>query len=72
MNTKKLTLAIAIVAAAVSLLIAPSMTATGALAKKECNIGQSDNDCNEHNEDTPAAHCENPQGKEVNCKGNID
>jgi hypothetical protein len=34
MNTKKLTLAIVIVAAAASLLIAPSMSDTGVLAKK--------------------------------------
>jgi hypothetical protein len=72
MNTKKLTLAIVIVTAAASLLIAPSIYDAGFLAKKSCNVGESDNDCNEHNRDTPAANCENPQGKEVNCKGNTD
>jgi hypothetical protein len=74
MNTKQLTLAIVLVAAAATLVLAPSLTGT-VLAKKthHCTVGQSSTSCNEHNQSTPAAHnkCTNPTGKEVNCHGNV-
>lgn len=70
MNTKQLTLAIIIVAAIAAVALAPSLsTTTNALAKKSCTVGGSNNPCNEHNRNTPAAHCKNPVGKEVNCHG---
>jgi hypothetical protein len=71
MNIKQLTLAILIVAATVAVALAPylSTTTTNALAKKTCTVGNSNNPCNEHNRSTPAAHCRNPVGKEVNCHG---
>jgi hypothetical protein len=71
MNTKQLTLAILIVAATAAVALTPylSTTTNSALAKKTCTIGQSSNQCNEHNRNTPAAHCRNPVGKEVNCHG---
>jgi hypothetical protein len=68
MTTKKLTLAIIILVAA-ALALAPSLSYTGALAKKSCTTGASDNPCNGNTRDTPAATCSNPTGKEVNCNG---
>ena len=69
MAVKKLTLAIIIIAVAAALALAPSLSYTGALAKKSCTTGESNHSCNDSNKDTPAAHCSNPKGKEVNCNG---
>jgi hypothetical protein len=71
MNTKQLTLAILIVAATAAVALAPYLSTTSALAKKSCTVGQSSTPCNEHNRNTPAGHCKNPVGKEVNCHGNV-
>jgi hypothetical protein len=67
MTTKKIMLAIIIVAVAAALALAPSLSYTGALAKKSCTTGESSNPCNENTRETPAATCTNPQGKEVPC-----
>jgi hypothetical protein len=69
MNTKTITLTIVVVAVAAALALAPSLSYTGALAKKSCTTGASDNPCNGNTRDTPAATCSNPQGKPVNCNG---
>jgi hypothetical protein len=73
MNTKQLMLAIVIVAAAATLVLAPSLTGTVLAKTHHCTVGQSSTSCNEHNQSTPAAHnkCTNPTGKEVNCHGNV-
>lgn len=71
MNTKQLMFAILIVAATAAVALAPYLSSTTALAKKTCTVGQSSTSCNEHNRSTPAAHCRNPVGKEVNCHGNV-
>jgi hypothetical protein len=71
MDTKQLTLAILIIIATAAVALAPYLSASSALAKKTCTVGQSSTPCNEHNRSTPAAHCRNPVGKQVNCHGNI-
>ncbi len=71
MNTKQFTLVVLIVAATAAVALAPYLLTNSALAKKTCTVGQSSTSCNEHNRSTPAAHCRNPVGKEVNCHGNV-
>lgn len=70
----KIILAIVIIAATVTLVLAPALTSTPVDAKKTrtCTVGSSSTECNEHNENTPAAHntCTAGRGdNHPNCAG---
>ena len=70
---KKLIWAIVIIAAAATLVLAPSLSSTVLATKhKTCTVGQSSTPCNSHNEQTPAAHisCKaGKNGKPQSCAG---
>ena len=70
MTTKTILFAAIFIADALVLAMASALS-INSFAKKTCTVGQSNISCNEHNIQTPAAHCKagNSSNNSLNCHG---